>query len=60
MGRIIAAQKPWAYSDGPAKGQTPRMYHGISRGYILIRADPKGRTVVQWLSEEIAGGASQL
>ena len=34
MGRIIAAQRPWSFSSGPAKGQTPRMYHGISRGYI--------------------------
>ena len=34
MGRIIAAQRPWSFSAGPAKGQIPRTYHGISRGYI--------------------------
>ena len=42
-----------------AKGQTPRMYHGISRGYILnqilMRADPQKRTMGQWLAEEISG-----
>lgn len=59
MARIIAAQQPWSYSDGPAKGQTPRLYHGISRGYILnqilMRADPKGRSMGKFLAEEISG-----
>jgi len=59
MARIVAAQRPWAYSDGPAKGQTPRLYHGISRGYILnqilMRADPEGRSMGKYLADEISG-----
>ena len=35
MSRVIAAQKPWAWRDGPDKGLTPRIYHAISRGFIL-------------------------
>ena len=36
MSRVIAAQKPWAWRDGPDKGLTPRIYHAISRGFIPV------------------------
>ena len=78
MSRVIAAQKPWAWRDGPDKGLTPRIYHAISRGFILnvsaapfvtsstklrqlaaqqilVRADPKGRTIGEWMHEELCG-----
>jgi CubicO group peptidase (beta-lactamase class C family) len=64
MAQVIAATPAWKWADGPAKGQTPRIYHGLTRGFvlnqILIRADPKGRTVGQWMHEELCGpiGAS--
>ena len=47
MARIIAAQAPWRWPSGPYAGNVPRIYHAVSRGYvlsqILIRADPAGR-----------------
>ena len=53
MAQIIAATPAWKFAGGPAKGQTPRIYHATARGYILnqilIRADPKGRTIGQWM-----------
>ena len=59
MSRIIAAQRPWAWRGGPDEGLTPRIYHAISRGFILnqilIRADPAGRTIGQWMAEELCG-----
>ena len=59
MSRIIAAQKPWAWRSGPDEGITPRIYHAVSRGFILnqilLRADPKSRTIGQWMHEELCG-----
>ena len=59
MARIIAKQEPWTWSGGPDKGTTPRIYHAISRGYILsqilLRVDPQRRTVGQWMAEELCG-----
>ena len=98
LSRIIAAQEPWTFQDGPDKGTTPvsrsadsanalylrheavcfallpcsdqgaarvrggvpqRIYHAISRGYvlsqILLRVDPLRRTVGEWFSQELCG-----
>ena len=59
MSRIIAAQKPWAWRGGPDEGLTPRIYHAISRGFILnqilLRADPQRRTIGQWMHAELCG-----
>ena len=58
LSRVIAAQKPWTWAAGPDEGMTPRFYHGSSRGLvlnqILARADPEGRTVGEWLMQELA------
>ena len=52
MADIIASQVPWRWQGGPRKGSIPRVYHGVSRGYILsqilMRCDPEGRTIGQW------------
>lgn len=57
MSRIIAEQEPWVWLNGPRKGKRPRQYHGVSRGYILsqilMRVDPKKRTIGQWEAEEL-------
>ncbi|MDA1300981.1 MAG: serine hydrolase [Proteobacteria bacterium] len=59
MSRIIASQAPWTWPSGPYQGRTPRIYHAVSRGYvlsqILIRVDPAGRTIGQWMAEELCG-----
>lgn len=59
MSRIIAAQAPWTWPSGEYAGKIPRIYHAVSRGYvlsqILIRVDPAGRTIGQWMAEELCG-----
>ena len=59
ISRIIAAQAPWTWAEGEFKGRIPRIYHAVSRGYILsqilMRVDPRGRTVGQWMVEELCG-----
>ncbi len=59
MSRIVARQPPWTWRGGSHAGKTPRIYHAVSRGYvlsqILIRVDPAGRTIGQWMAEELCG-----
>ena len=59
LAQIIAASPSWKFAGGSAECHTPRIYHATSRGYILnqilIRADPKGRTIGQWMHEEVCG-----
>lgn len=59
LSSIIAAQAPWTWREGKFKGKVPRVYHAVSRGYILsqilMRADPAGRTIGQWMAEELCG-----
>ena len=55
--KIIAKQKMWKWTVGKDKGKTPRIYHAMSRGFILnqilMRAHPDGKTISQVLSEEV-------
>ncbi len=57
MARVIAQQAPWTWPSGEYAGGVPRIYHAVSRGYvlsqILIRVDPAGRTIGQWMAEEL-------
>lgn len=59
MSRVIAAQAPWTWPSGEYEGTVPRIYHAVSRGYVLsqmlIRIDPAGRTIGQWMAEELCG-----
>ncbi|MAW28793.1 MAG: hypothetical protein CMP98_08335 [Gammaproteobacteria bacterium] len=59
MSRIIATQAPWRWASGRYEGQIPRVYHAVSRGYvlnqILIRVDPDARTIGQWMTQELCG-----
>jgi hypothetical protein len=59
LAQIIAASPAWKFAGGPAEGHTPRIYHATTRGYILnqilIRCDPQGRTIGQWMHEEVCG-----
>ncbi len=59
MSRIIASQTPWRWASGQYEGQIPRVYHAVSRGYVLnqimIRVDPAARTIGQWMAEELCG-----
>ena len=59
MSRIISSQAPWTWPSGEYAGKAPRIYHSVSRGYvlsqILIRVDPKGRTIGQWMADELCG-----
>ena len=59
MSRIIASQAPWTWPNGVYAGKVPRIYHAVSRGYvlsqILIRVDPAGRTIGQWMADELCG-----
>ncbi|MEM7363279.1 MAG: serine hydrolase domain-containing protein [Pseudomonadota bacterium] len=59
MSRIIATQAPWRWASGQYEGQIPRVYHAVSRGYvlnqILIRVDPDARTIGQWMTQELCG-----
>ena len=53
LSRLIAAQAPWKFRGGPDVGKTPRIYHSLSRGLVLnqllMRADPQGRTVGEFV-----------
>jgi CubicO group peptidase (beta-lactamase class C family) len=59
LSKAFAAQRPWQWSDAPNQGHTPRLYHAVTRGWvlsqILMRVDPRNRTVGQFLQEEVAG-----
>jgi CubicO group peptidase (beta-lactamase class C family) len=59
LASIVGNQAPWRWAEGEFKGQIPRIYHAVTRGYvlsqILIRVDPEGRTLGKWLAEELAG-----
>jgi CubicO group peptidase (beta-lactamase class C family) len=59
LSKAFAAQKPWAWKDGANAGHTPRLYHAVTRGWvlsqILMRVDPAKRTVGQFLQDEVAG-----
>ena len=56
VGEIIASQKQ---DFPPESSGTNREYHAFTRGFILNeifrRADPKGRTMGEYLREEISG-----
>ena len=35
VSQLFAKQKPWAWAEGQHQGKTPRIYHAVSRGWIL-------------------------
>ena len=59
LSRAFTAQRPWQWKDAPNEGHTPRLYHAVTRGWvlsqILMRVDPRKRTVGQFLQDEVAG-----
>ena len=59
LSKAFAAQRPWQWNDEPNKGHTPRLYHAVTRGWvlsqILMRVDPDKRTVGPFLQDEVAG-----
>lgn len=59
VSQLFGSMEAWRWTVGPDKGKIPRLYHALTRGWILnqilTRADPKGRTVGEILADELAG-----
>jgi CubicO group peptidase (beta-lactamase class C family) len=59
LSSLLAKQQPWTWAAGVDEGKTPRIYHAITRGWllnqILMRAHPEGKSISQVLAEEITG-----